>query len=155
MYDKRVVAKERHAQHAKQREFVEGDLILVRTFNIWEKSIAGIVQKKSGPVHVKLSNGQIIRRHFDHGYKRWPVIGANNANISDINPVADGNEPSTAMEKVPEDIPNDHSDQPAATTSQSTNIGPTPPEPEPLGEPVTRYLCKQHTRSQYLKDCHV
>ena len=76
-------------------------------------------------VHVKVSNGQIIRRHFDHVRKRWPAIVANNPNISDTNPVADGNGSSTAMEQVPEDIPKDHSDQPAATTSQSTNIGPS------------------------------
>ena len=44
----------------------------------------------SGPlsIHVKVSNGQIIRQHFDHMHKRWPAIVANNPNISDTNPVA-------------------------------------------------------------------
>ena len=61
--------------------------------------------KKSGPVsvHVKMSSGQIIWRHLDHVHKHWPTLVANNPNISDSNPVADGYEPSTAMEKVLED----------------------------------------------------
>ena len=95
---------------------------------------------------------QIIRQHFDHVRKCWPAIVENNPNISDSSPVVDGNGRSTAMEQVTKDIPNDHSDQPAVTTSLSTNIELTPPEPEPLGEPVTKYPCRQHTKPQYLND---
>ena len=56
VYDKQVVAKERHDQHAKQREFVKRDLVFVCTFIAREKWITGIVQKKSVPIliHVKV-----------------------------------------------------------------------------------------------------
>ena len=133
---------------------MEGDLFFVRTFNAREKWIASIVKKKSEPVsvHVKVSNGQIIRRHFGQMHKLWPAIVANNPNVSDTNPVANGNGPSTAVGQVPEDITKNHSDQPSVTSSISRNIGRTPSEPEPLGELVIRYSCGQHTKPQYLKD---
>lgn len=61
--------KKYHDEHAKDREFTEGQAVYVKNYssNVPGKWMPGEVQKKTGPVsyQVKLPEGGIVRRHQD------------------------------------------------------------------------------------------
>ncbi|XP_061883310.1 uncharacterized protein K02A2.6-like isoform X1 [Entelurus aequoreus] len=62
--------KERHDQHARERQLKPDDCVYVRNFssNNNQQWLPGIILKRSGPVSyvVKLTDGRIFRRHQDH-----------------------------------------------------------------------------------------
>ena len=64
--------KEVHDNHAQSRSFEVNELVFARNFRPGTPWLSGQVVKVSGPVsfEVKLTDGQIVRRHQDHLRKR-------------------------------------------------------------------------------------
>ena len=73
MLESRVMAnqsrqKANHDQHARTRQFAEGDTVYVRNFASGPKWLPGVVTATRGPLsyHVTLQDNRVIRRHVDH-----------------------------------------------------------------------------------------
>ena len=73
MLESRVMAnqscqKANHDQHARARQFAEGDTVYVRNFASGPKWLPGVVTATRGPLsyHVTLQDNRVIRRHVDH-----------------------------------------------------------------------------------------
>ena len=75
--------KATHDQHAKDREFKEGDTVFARNFSggtsgpVW---LEGTIVNRRGPVSftVKLSDNRVVRRHIDHLRARSTSLLGNN-----------------------------------------------------------------------------
>ena len=126
--------KEAHDNHARRRDFEPGEQVYVCNFRPGQCWLPGSVIKSSGPVSfkVKLSNGQIVRRHQDHIRKRSQTesVESNDGNTADLTECA----PSpVALEEVPTE--EDTAIPAAPTAAMSSTSGDPPPGSLPQ-EPV-------------------
>lgn len=126
--------KEAHDNHARRRDFEPGEQVYVRNFRPGQCWLPGSVIKSSGPVsfEVKLSNGQIVRRHQDHIRKRSQTesVESNDGNTADLTECT----PSpVALEEVPTE--EDTAIPAAPTAAMSSTSGDPPPGSLPQ-EPV-------------------
>ena len=57
-----------HDQHAKERQFIVGQQVMVRNLRPGHKWISGVITKQLGPVTflVKTASGMVWKRHVDH-----------------------------------------------------------------------------------------
>ena len=65
--EKQATQKEKHDQHAKEREFHVGQRVMVRNLRPGPAWVPGIIVKRLGPVSFLVEvNGLIWKRHIDH-----------------------------------------------------------------------------------------
>ena len=66
--------KEQHDLHAHNRVVSNGEQVYARNFRPGEMCLPGCIFKAKGPVSflVRLTDGQVIKRHVDHVRKRLP-----------------------------------------------------------------------------------
>ena len=115
-----------HDMHAKRRAFQVGEEVYVRQFphNQKEAWLAAVVCEVTGPLSykVKLSNGQIQRRHIDHIRKRH-VDGGESSNPP----------PLPVSELLEDDVDLTHADTEVGTVpdvaTQVTSVAAVEPEP--------------------------
>ena len=74
--------KEGHDAHSKNRQFKEGDTVFVKCFSKADTWLAGVIDRKQGPVsfRVVLDDDRVVRRHLDHIRARDCVERTDNDN---------------------------------------------------------------------------
>ncbi|XP_061105010.1 uncharacterized protein K02A2.6-like [Conger conger] len=142
--------KERHDQHARERQLEPDDHVYVRNFNNNSvKWLPGVIRKQSGPVSfvVELQDGLVFRRHQDHVRLRYDAGSV--TEIAVRCPVVEQPTVETCSPGVrPEGVSQEEvsvssgTDGPSPTATLTPSMPPAPDRPKtpspmvPAGSPV-------------------